>query len=75
MAEKIKNDQEIRREEEIKLLEEAGVNPYPYYLLPGIVRVISFGALFMEVLHERSLCYDAELLSQDYPVNEITDRT
>ncbi|MBQ6268507.1 MAG: lysine--tRNA ligase, partial [Bacteroidetes bacterium] len=31
MAEKIKNDQEIRREEEIKLLEEAGVNPYPYY--------------------------------------------
>ncbi len=26
----IKNDQEIRREEELKLLEEAGINAYPY---------------------------------------------
>lgn len=31
MAERIKNDQEIRREEEVKLLEAAGINPYPYY--------------------------------------------
>ncbi len=30
MPEIIKNDQELRREEELKLLEEAGINPYPY---------------------------------------------
>ena len=27
---KIKNDQELRREEELSLLEQAGINPYPY---------------------------------------------
>ncbi len=30
MAEIQKNDQELRREEELKLIEEAGINPYPY---------------------------------------------
>lgn len=30
MAEIQKNDQEIRREEELTLIEQAGINPYPY---------------------------------------------
>lgn len=30
MAENIKNDQEIRRLEELELIENAGINPYPY---------------------------------------------
>ncbi|MDQ1266945.1 MAG: lysyl-tRNA synthetase, class [Bacteroidota bacterium] len=30
MAEQLKNDQELRRLEELELLEKAGINPYPY---------------------------------------------
>ncbi len=30
MSEQIKNDQELRREEELKLLESESINPYPY---------------------------------------------
>ncbi len=30
MAEILKNDQELRREEELHLIEEMGINPYPY---------------------------------------------